>query len=280
MSNHLEGPRLFDIMPSDELGKALRAALPEDVSWKWHMAGTLNARTAGIIVMDPAYYKPGGSLAVGVVLEWPHDRAEVWLQVIERPGDRVCRIAAVVLCRAWTDLLDSAAIRQEEVDSIAVDTATVMVADLERLNANWKAGGSKSECSLGYFEDEASRIEAKAKAARVLMDLGYPLRREQRSRGAIGFSFEQPLTDDEIDHANRAIREAGFDEKVRVITPHSLNEIMGQLGTGFLAKLSDGESEFLYALPSGWGDGAYLWNSLMQGQDLLGYICDFIPEEA
>jgi hypothetical protein len=264
-------PKLFDVMPADQFGKAMRAALPEDAALAWRHLGNLKVTGASIAVMDPAYYRPGHVLDDGRLLDWPDTEAQIWLQVIASSNNDVLRVAAVLLTRAF----DRAAnITKVEVGSSAVDSAKMMVADTARLRTCWNVGGKKNQSVLGVYGDKTKPKQQKERAARLLADAGFSL---TRSRFGV-YEFDQPLTDAQIASVGKLLKEAGIDEDVNVIQPHSLAVIEEGLTSSCVASLSDAESPYLFAFESGWGDGIYWWDAFRQDDNLVGYLCNFIEE--
>jgi hypothetical protein len=270
-----EAPKLFDVMPARELHKAMQAALPADVTFAWRHLGNLKVTTDKITVMDPAVYRPGQVLDEEErILDWSDKEAEIWLQVIARKNGDVLRVAAVLVSRA----LDSAAnITKVQVGSSAVDSAQMMVADTARLRSCWNCGGMKNKSVLGRAEEKPKLKKEKERAAVFLANSGFSLTREERGK-YLSFAFDTPLTDEQIANIRKLLKDAGINEDVNVIQPHSLAVIEQALDRSFGVSLSDGDSPYLFAFKSGWGDGIYWWDALKQSEKLVGYTCNFMEE--
>jgi hypothetical protein len=270
-------PKLYDVLPSGRYRAAMRAALPQDASFAWRLAGTLGVTAGRLVVMDPAFFYPGGAGREGRLLDWPAGRADVWLRMIERGGRQVLRVAAVLVSLAEPDLGTRGSVRKDEVGSSAVDSAKMMVADAGRLDACWEVGGPLNESALGVTTCHPDQKQIKEKAAALLTGHGFPLVR--KDGGYLGYRFGRPLSSEEVCRADRLLAAAGLPERVNVIRPHTLAVIEDGLGSAPVVRLGDAGSPYLCAFPSGWGDGIYYWDALRHGDQLLGYLCDFMPED-
>jgi hypothetical protein len=272
-------PKLYDIMPSGQFRAAMRAALPEEASFAWRLAGTLDVTGSGLVVMDPAFFRPGAAVEEGLLLDWPAEHADVWLRAIVGANGEVLRIAAVLISVTEPELGAVVRITKDQVGSTAVDSAHLMVADAGRLDACWEVGGPLNESSLGRDECDSKPRRVKEKAAALLTDHGFPLVRNERRR-YLGYRFGRPLDNDDLARANRLLESAGLPERVNVIMPHTLALIEAGLVGAATVRVGDPASPYLVAFATGWGDGIYWWDRLKDGGKVLGYLCDFMAEDS
>lgn len=277
MADKIEPPKLFDVMPARELNAVLRANLPADATLAWRHVGSLKVGGAKLTVMDPSLYRPGRPLDEGRLLDWPYDQADIWLQVIEARSGAVLRVAAVM---AVSPLVGTAKVEKVEAGSSAVDSAKLMVADTLRMGSDWHEGGHRNQSDLGVAESKAKVRKKKQAAIELLTASGFKLKREERV-ASVSFVFDGPLTDEDIARANKVLKDAGNDEQVNVIQPHSLALVEDGLKGSFVVGLKDERgSPFLYAFETGFGDGIYWWDALKCGEEVVGYACNFLEDDS
>ena len=264
-------------MPRGQLHAAFRAALPLDANFAWRNVGQLYVPSRQLLVLDPGAFEPGNAGREGRILDWPFQEADVWLRTISRASGEVLRVAAVLLGSRGSDVETDQQPVKKEVGSSPIDSATMMVADRGQVDISWRVGGSLNSSVLGRSERDSSLITIKEQAAAILIRHGFRLNRDE-SHGYLSYRFDGPLSDCEIAEADRLLQEAGLPERVNASLPHTLAVIENMLNGSFVARLDDADSPYLYAFPTGWGDGIYWWDALLQRDKLMGYLCDFMPE--
>ncbi len=270
-------PKLFDVMPARELSGALRANLPEDAAFTWRHVGSLKVGGAKLTAMDPSLYRPGRPLDEGWLLDWPHEQADIWLQVLATGPGVVLRVATVMVA---TPLCRAADVKKTEIGSSAVDSAKMMIADTLRLGSAWHVGGPRNQSDLGKAESQAKIRKKKLAAIELLTASGFKLRRDERAT-SVSFIFDGPLTDEDIARASKLLKDAGSDEQVNVVQPHSLALVEDGMKGSFVVDLKDERgSPFLYAFESGFGDGIYWWDALKCGEEVVGYTCNFLEDDS
>jgi hypothetical protein len=128
-----DAPEEFNIASPSKLHARPQPALSDDCTSTWQSAGTLPVSGNDILVVDPMGYTPAEHN--GQLLKWPFDAAEIKIKVIESATDDFKMITAVMVVPPNCDAMK---FTTKEAGSIAVRSAHVVVADLDRIERNWK----------------------------------------------------------------------------------------------------------------------------------------------
>jgi hypothetical protein len=274
------GPRLFDVYPAHQLYAAMRGALPSDAEFVWRQVGSLTVSGKTLVVMDAESYLPRYFQSEGRFLSWTAGSVEVWLQLIQRRDGHPMRVARVLLSLPGSALPSRLAQgMKQEACSMAIDSASMLVADVPRLQRCWKIGGSNCRAFLGHTQTQPERRQAKEQAAALLTSAGFALEREERG-ASLSFRLSGELSDDEIGRAEAILAAASLGEWINVTRTQSLAELHAELDRTFVATFFDENLQpYLFAFPTGFGDGLYYWDAIVDQDRVLGYFCDFMPPE-
>ncbi len=281
MSVPSKGPKLFDVLPSAILKRALHIALPANSAIDWQPAGVLPVSEGRLVVMDAASYaRPRHVESEGRLLPWPTAEAEVWFQVIREVSGKVLRVVAALISVPSADL--PAIIKEvtkTDVGSMPIDSATMMVADPLRMKRNWQGGGPNCRANLGGSTNDPERLKAREQAAWVLSQAGFRIVREV-DNGYVSHQLEGLLSNADLDRAESLIAASGLDLRVNVWETETGRMLGDQLVRARLARVDEENGiPYLFASATGFGDGTYYWDALHLRGNLVGYLCDFMPPE-
>ena len=274
-------PKLFDVLPQAQMRQALRQAMPEGTKLVWKLAGKLDITSGALGVVDAGSCHPWHIAREAKALAWPYPIAELWLQVSEELDGRDSRVFAAMIAAPGEQAAAKDALWQtREAASMAIDSATAVVADRGRLLSCCRLGGPLSGVALGKaFAEGAVKVE-RERAATWLAEQGFPNRVEQWHGGSISVKFVPGLSEEQAAAANVLLKKQGFAEEVRIYDAHTSGQIGEALRKSLFTEVDDGASPFLFAFHTGFGDGNYYWDALECDGKLCGYLCNFVPEDA
>ncbi len=279
MSSPSMGPRLFDVLPSAILKRSMRSALPAGSTFAWNQVGTLPVSDGQVVVMDAASYaRPRHVQSEGKLLPWPTDGAEVWFQVVREGTGKVLRVVAALISLPGADLPPiTKELVQSEVCSMAIDSATMMIADVPRLTTNWQGAGPNFQANLGGSTNDPARRAAQEQAAALLSSAGFRFRRSEEN-GYLSFQLEPLRADAEIERAESLLAASGLNLRLNVWKTETGTTLAERLVRERITQLNDPLGiPFLIASSTGFGDGIYYWEALLWRGNLVGYFCDFMP---
>jgi hypothetical protein len=274
------GPELFTVMPRVELHRALRQSMPPQTRIAWERLGVMDITAGKIGAVDAASLHPRYPSEI-YVLAWPHAQAEVWVQRAAAGEQAADRIFAVLLgvsphvlpktTAGWTIA---------EGESMAIDSATAAFGDYARMLSEMRAGGTHGHVCLGRGSAREPQVkQVREEAARFLQQHGFPATIETYPTGAISVRFSPGLTDEQVEQANALLAQTGCTDRVWIAGSHTSGLLAAQLIQSPVTQLSDSRGPYLFACRTGFGDGMYFWDSVWQGDQLYGYLCNFVPAE-
>lgn len=276
-------PQLFDVMPASELQRALRQTLPAGTTVVWHSLGQIAITAGKIGAVDAASLHPKYPSEI-YQLDWPHPRAEIWLQLALGPDRKVERVFALLVSLPGTHLTaQHGGWEMVEGPSMAIDSASAAIGDYGRMLSEMRGGGPQSQTCLGRggsVKDPAAK-QARERAAALLVQHGYPAKVERYDRtDSLSVGFQPGLTDEQIAAANALLAQAGFADEVWLAGSHTSGQLADALLKTAVTHLADQHGAYLIACKTGFGDGTYYWDGLVRAGQLCGYLCNFVPAEA
>ena len=281
MSSPSVGPKRFDVMPAAILQRAMLSALPADATYAWQQAGILPVSDGRLVVMDAASYaRPRHIQSEGKILPWPTDTAEVWFQVICDRTGKVLRVVGALVSLPGTDLSAIAGdLAKTEACSMPIDSATMMIADVQRLKTHWKGAGPHCRANLGGSTKDPQRRMAQEQAAALLSRAGFHVSPKEEN-GYLQFNVEQLQSDAQIERAESLLQASGLDLRLNVWETETGADLSDRLIQDRITQLAnDAGQTYLFASSTGFGDGIYYWDALTWRGSLVGYLCDFMPPD-
>lgn len=271
-------PQLFDVMPASELQRVLRQSLPVETNVVWHQLGAMHITASKIGAVDAGSLHPRYPSEI-YTMDWPHPRAEIWLQLAISPARKVERVFAVLVSAPGEQLhLESGTWDLIEGPNMAIDSATAAIGDYGRMLSEMRGGGPLSQVCLGRGGSvkEPAAKEARERAAALLLQHGFPAKIERYERtNSLSVGFEPGLTDEQIAAANALLALAGFKDEVWLAGSHTSGQLADALLKSRVTHLADAQGAYLIACSTGFGDGTYYWDGLVRNGQLRGYLCNF-----
>jgi len=257
-------------MPWKALKERLDASVPKQATRRWELVARLEPQDGAIIVFDPSYYHPNYSdpdHIYDITLQGQAGYASVFLERLRLNADH-SRNATVKIMFS-----DEPETHRDIVGDVGVDSATFAVASASLLPKHWKVGGEYSESSIWIeFMDEEERNAEGKRAAELLSANGLKVKHDHDWL----YRFAGPLSDADIERVNSLLKDAGVRGSVNTVVHHSTALIREQLAENYVAVLDAESVPYLVAFESGWGDGAYDWFTLKNGEKIIGFISQMI----
>jgi hypothetical protein len=265
------------------LREAFVQGLPEGTHGVWEKVGSLRV-TGGLLgAVDAGSCHPRYLAGETTQLDWPYERAEIFLRFARQLDGRRTRVLAVLVGPPVADVPGSAKSAERDfIDTMCIDSASAVVGDYARMQAECRAGGPMATVLVGKGTAQTpEQRQARQQAAEILKSLGLPVATEGPTPydGASPIRFSSGLSDAEIEQARASLADAGVTEEIWVPSAHTAVLLEKQLTSDLVVCHPSEADPMLVGFRTGFGDGIYTWQEITASGTLLGYLCDFLPQD-